>query len=241
MLDLSTITALQIPEGNVTQIAIGENVIWTGVEKWDIEWNHEETLALPSSEWTIKKSSSSDVTVTNTQTSGVICNTIANANYTAYIAFRHDTYTSNLSRRAVLEVELQPQQVYWDQRGMRITLGEGVDGIASGRGLNVSIKQGYNESIDGQGIMRIHVYTGSTSLTDPDVQPKTAIVANNTWHKVRLELDTINNQNKVYLNGELLATVDNADLSTKSAGSWQVEIQKGRGCFRAIRYKNLES
>lgn len=241
MFDFSTITALQIPEGTVKEIKRGDSVLWMAGIDWDVEWNQLETLALPpTSEWTIKKSPST-ATVTNTQTSGVLCNTLDTSSDTAYIAFMHSSYTSNLSRRAILEVELQPQQVYWDHRGMRITLGEGIDGVASGRGLNVSIKQGYNESIDGQGIMRIHVYTGSTSLTDPNVQPKTAMVANNTWHKVRLELDTINNQNKVYLNDELLITVDNANLSTKSAGYWQVEIQDGRGCFRAIRYKNLEN
>ena len=126
-----------------------------------------------------------------------------------------------LGQKAIYEVEAN---VVWDSgNGFRIVCASGSNGASDNHGLQVTLNEGY-----------LNVLTGSTR---PSTVTQTVPITYGEWHKVRLELDTPAGTNKVYLDGTLVATVANANLSTTFVSDVWCLAQQG-GCYvRAVRYR----
>lgn len=235
MIDFNTIKSIQIPEGNVTQITCNDNVIWPTKETWDVEWVYNGSM-LPSTEWNYpiggggyKLSGNQNAVQLYTYNPDAV----DSYSQGLYTILRHKNYLSQMSRKAVLEVEVLCRKLYKPSWGTRITLGAGIDGVAQGKALQVTLNITYNPNAS----YCLSVLEGSTSITST---PNTCSVELETWYKIRLELDMINNNNKVFLDDVLIATVDNANLSTASYSNYWEVGQQGIGFVRAIRYRNKD-
>lgn len=126
-----------------------------------------------------------------------------------------------LGQKAVYEVEVKVIKA--SSNGLRIVCSSGSNGVSDEHGLQVTLNGNY-----------FNVLTGSTNIV---TITKTAPVTYGEWHKVRLELDTSANSNKVYMDDTLVATVANADLSTIYVSNVWCLIQQGDCYVRAVRYR----
>ena len=138
-----------------------------------------------------------------------------------HAGLRFKNYAAWYGQKAVYEVEVKV--IYTYQNGFRILLPSGNNGVSYNQGLQVTINGNY-----------LNVLKGSM---DVSIITQTAPVTYGQWHKVRLVLDTAANSNKVYLDGALIATVENADLSTTFVTSTWCLIQIGESYVRAVRYR----
>lgn len=138
-----------------------------------------------------------------------------------YEGLRLKDYAAWFGQKAVYEVEVKV--ISTRVNGFRIVCVSGRNGISDNHGLQVTLNGNYLNVMTGG--------MGTNTIT------KTAPVTYGEWHKVRLELDTPAGSNKVYLDNTLVATIANADLSTKYATSvWHV-AQAGECYVRAVRYR----
>lgn len=125
------------------------------------------------------------------------------------------------AQRAVLEVTLRVSLA--SANGIRIVLTAGSAGVSDGQGIHVTVNGNY-----------LNVLRSTAALTSIT---GTAAFAYDTWHTVRLELDTPGNASRVYMDGGLVDTITNADLSTISVANTWTLAQDGQYDLRAIRYK----
>lgn len=140
---------------------------------------------------------------------------------TAHSGLRFKDYAAWLGQKAVYEVEVKVISVAI--HGFRIVCASGSNGVSDDHGLQVTINGNY-----------LNVLTGNT---ETNAITKTAPVTYGEWHKVRLELDTPSGSSKVYLDDTLVATVSNADLSTRYMTSVWCLAQSGDCYVRAVRYR----
>lgn len=138
-----------------------------------------------------------------------------------YAALRFNDYVTWLGEKAVYEIEVKVNKTA--QNGFRIVCTSGNEGVSDKRGLQVTLNGNY-----------LNVLTGGTGT---DTLTKTAPVTYGEWHKVRLELDIPANSNKVYLDGTLITTVVNTDLSTQFVTYVWCLIQYGECYVRSVRYR----
>lgn len=141
--------------------------------------------------------------------------------YTSYGGLRVKDYAAWLGQKAVYEVEVKV--ISTERNGLRIVCTSGSNGVSDNHGLQVTLNGNY-----------LNVMTGSTELW---TTTKTAPVTYGEWHKVRLELDIHAGSNRVYLDDILVATVNNANLSTNFATSVWCIIQSGECYVKSVRYR----
>ena len=146
-------------------------------------------------------------------------------------AVRLTDYLSQMGQQAILEAEICIASSQDNTGGIRIILGENANGAATGRGLKVVINRNSTTSTTWA-----HVLSGSEVIS---TQKNTAEVSLLEWHKIRLELDTINNENKVYLDGTLISTQTNDELSTQDTSNMWIQAYHGSVWVRALRYKKI--
>lgn len=139
----------------------------------------------------------------------------------AYAGLRFKDYAAWLGQKAVYEVEVKV--ISTSLYGFRIVCASGSGGVSDNHGLQITLNGNY-----------LNVLTGKAGT---GVLTKTAPVTYGEWHKVRLELDTPSGSNKVYLDGTLVATVANADLSTSYVSTVWCLLQIGECYVRAVRYR----
>lgn len=144
-----------------------------------------------------------------------------NASYTGYAGLRFKDYAAWFGQKVVYEVEVKVNSTM--QNGFRIVCTSGSNGVADEHGLQITLNGNY-----------LNVITGSTELW---TVTKTAPVTYGEWHKVRLELDIHAGSNRVYLDDILVATVNNANLSTNFATSVWCMIQRGECYVKSVRYR----
>lgn len=140
---------------------------------------------------------------------------------TQYAGLRYVDMASYLSQQGVLEVNINVARA--SANGIRIILASGSHGASDNKGLQVTI--------NGNFLNVLRTDAEITSMTN------TAPFTYNAWHTVRLEIDIPADANKVYLDGRLVDTVANADLSTQYASSAWCLAQIGECYIRAFRYK----
>ena len=138
-----------------------------------------------------------------------------------YGGLRFKDYAAWFGQKATYEVEVKIISTI--NNGFRIICASGSNGASDNHGLQVTLNMNY-----------LNVLTGSK---ESNTITKTALVTYSEWHKVRLELDTPAGYNKVYLDDTLVATVANADLSTKYITNVWCLIQYGECYVRTVRYR----
>lgn len=143
------------------------------------------------------------------------------ASFPAYAGLRLKDHATWFGQKATYEVEVKV--ISTTGNGFRIVCASGSNGVSDDHGLQVTLRSDYLNVLTGK--------AGTGGLT------KTAPVTYGEWHKVRLELDTPAGANKVYLDGTLVATVANADLSTSYVSSVWCLIHGGECYVRAVRYR----
>lgn len=146
---------------------------------------------------------------------------IASPGDAGYAGLRFKDFAAWFGQKAVYEVEVKV--ISTAGNGFRIVCASGSNGVPDNHGLQATINENY-----------LNVMKGSTPAHS---LIKTAPVTYREWHKVRLELDTPAGANKVYLDGTLVATVSNANLSTYYTTSVWCLIQSGECYVRAVRYR----
>ena len=143
------------------------------------------------------------------------------ASYPSYAGLRLKDFATWFGQKATYEVEVKV--ISTGGNGFRIVCASGSNGVSDNHGLQVTLNRNY-----------LNVLKGSMGT---EILTKTAPVTYGEWHKVRLELDTPAGANKVYLDGTLVATVANADLSTSYVSSVWCLIHGGECYVRAVRYR----
>lgn len=138
-----------------------------------------------------------------------------------YAGLRLKDYATWFGQKAAYEVEVKV--ILTRGNGFRIVCASGINGVADAHGLQVTLNGNY-----------LNVLTSNSVIANIT---KTAPLTYGEWHKVRFELDTPAGSNKVYLDGTLVATVANADLSTQSASNVWCLVQSGECYVRAVRYR----
>ena len=144
-----------------------------------------------------------------------------NAYGIGYAGLRFKDFATWFGQKAIYEVEVKVISTV--NNGFRILCTSGNNGVSDGHGLQVTLNGNY-----------LNVLKGNTKI---NAITNTAPVTYGEWHKVRLELDTPAGANKVYLDGTLVATVANADLSTLYVSSVWCLMQAGECYVRAVRYR----
>lgn len=139
----------------------------------------------------------------------------------AYAGLCFKDYAAWLGQKAVYEVEVKVISTFGN--GFRIVCVSGSNGVPDNCGLQVTINSGYLNVVHGGDLL--------SSIT------KDATIAYNEWHKVRLELNTGSNENKVYLDDELIDTVTNANLSVQYATNVWCLMQLGEAYVKSVRYR----
>lgn len=143
------------------------------------------------------------------------------SNDSFYAGLRFKNYAAWLGQKAVYEVEVKV--ISTSKNGFRIVCASGSNGVPDSHGLQVTLNGNYLNVL--------------TRRTNQDVITETAPVTYGEWHKVRLELDIPAGANKVYLDGTLVDTVNNANLSTIYMTSVWCLAQTGDCYVRAVRYR----
>ena len=138
-----------------------------------------------------------------------------------YAGLRFKDYAAWFGQKAIYEVEVKV--ISARNNGCRIVCVSGSNGVSDNHGLQVTLNGNY-----------LNVLTGNATISNIT---KTAPLTYGEWHKVRLELDTPAGANKVYLDGTLVATVNNANLSTSYITSVWFVVQQGECYVRAVRYR----
>lgn len=138
-----------------------------------------------------------------------------------HVGLRNKNAADYFSQKATYEVKVKAVET--SNYGFRVLCAAGVDGVADGRGLQVTLNGGY-----------VNVLTRTTAI---ETITGTAPISYDQWHTVRLELNIPANANKVYLDGALVATVVNADLSTNYAKRTWIISQTGDMYVKSVRYR----
>ena len=223
MLDFKTLSSLQIPEGVITKISVNGANLWpiSINETWDLEWIYSS--GLPStSDWEYPLLGIDGYEIPG---EGLYMRGIENAKYAGIQAVNHDEL---LGQKANYEIVFTYDWV--DYNGVRFVLGEGTDGVASGRGLQCTIR------IGDDGRQQLHILEGSDPIR---TNKNNAYVDPNAVHTLRLELDTINNNNRIYFDGVLMAVQTNDQLSTVNANHVWTIGQIAAFTVKEIRYKKF--
>lgn len=179
-------------------------------EVWDYGWDY--TMGAPdTSEWIYPDGAG---TAVYEEDNGLHMTAGAGA-HAGLLYTRRESY---YSQKSVLEVTVKVVQT--NTGAFRIVLTSGNPGASDGKGLHVTVKGGYLN------VLRTSVDTGTVTKTTP--------ITYNAWHTVRLELDIPADASKVYLDGRLVDTVTNADLSTSYATKTWCVVQGGECYVRAL-------
>ena len=139
----------------------------------------------------------------------------------SYTGLRFKDSLAWLGQKAVYEVNVKVISSYTN--GFRIMCASGSNGVSNNRGLQVTINSGY-----------LNVLIGGSGL--PTIS-KDAAITYNEWHKVRLEINTGSNENKVYLDDALIAVVSNANLSRSYVTNVWCLAQGGEAYIKSVRYR----
>ena len=153
------------------------------------------------------------------------------ANNQTGAALRLANYGLRMGQQATLEVEICIASTQDNTGGLRFILGESIDGSISGRGLKVVINKNTTTNTH-----NVHVLSANETIS---TQKNNAEISLLTWHTLKLELDTINNSNKVYLNGTLISTQTNDELSVQDANTVIAQAYHGSCWVRAFRYSKI--
>ena len=227
MFDFSKMTSFSIPEGNVALISVNGSTVWES-ETWDVKWIC--TGSLPSTSVWERIASPGTLKYIDTYGQAVRMLCTNGTSNDQGVALRLKDYTSRFGQQCVFETEIYIESVQTDSGGVRIILGAGnASGTALAKGLKITINQ---NSTDGNVWMHV--------LQTTDVigtQKKTALVTLNEWHKIRLSIDTINDSNKVYLDGKLVATLTNSQLSTMDTSNTWLNVKNGTCYVRSLKYR----
>lgn len=211
MIDFASVTAVQVKEGSVKQIHMGSQKVWD-VDRWEIDWKWDGSLP-SSSEWTYPAGSG---TVANASSQGAIRIYSDSVSKTAGIHPKAGTFVP--SDRCIFEAEMKIVSAQHNQRGVHI-------GLTREAGSSALLAYIYE---DPEAAVPVVVAGTQYKFT-----------TFNEWHTFRLELDTVNKSNKVYVDDTLAATVANSALVTSEISAPYL-IAIGADCYvRAIRYKRI--
>ena len=183
-------------------------------EAWSYAWDY--TMGAPDTALWGYPIGHGSATVEGDEGLHVVCTGVF-----SYAGLRIKDYAAWFGQKAVYEVEVKV--ISTSGNGFRIACASGSNGVPDNHGLQVTLNGNY-----------FNVLIGST---EPKTITKTAPATYGEWHKVRLELDTPAGSNKVYLDDALVATIANANLSTRYANSVWCLIQQGDCYVRAVRYR----
>lgn len=212
MIDFASVTAVQVKEGPVKQIHMGGQKAWD-VDRWEIDWKWNGSLP-SSSKWTYPVGSG---TVANASSQKAILLSSEGYDEKAGIYPKAGTFTP--SNRCIFEAEIKVTHAFHRERGVHI----GVSNAAGTSGLLAYIYEDPEASVP---VVVVGDQYKDTTL--------------NEWHTFRLELDTVNKSNKVYIDDTLAATVANSALVTSEISAPYL-IAIGADCYvRAIRYKRMK-
>lgn len=227
---------IRIPEGNAAAVAVGGVNVWNA-GGWDVEWEYDSIISeLPdTSIWEYPVGTG----VVRYQSYGFDDDGLMlESQYSGYdyAMFRPRDYLARMGKKAILEVDFVAIDTVSGTNGFRLILGEGDSGAASGRGLQCAFRYNYVYPVPAVPDSYLHVMYADAALT---VDTDSAYVEPDTLHTVRMELDTVTGVNKIKLDGELIATLANDQLSTTYADKICCMSQKGDIPIRAFRYRAL--
>ena len=226
-MNLNSLQELILPEGKVTQIAKNGVIVWNS-EKWDVEWICS-TAVPPTATWE-RITDVGTISFKDTYGPSARMKCTDGTSNDKGPAIRLKDYTSRFGQKCVFEAEILLESVQTDSGGIRLILGgSNSSGAAAGKGIKVTINQ---NSTDGKTYMHVLQSTGVIST-----QRKTAEISLLEWHKIRLTLDMVAGSSTVKLDGKVIATQTNAQLSTMDTNNTWINAKNGTCYVRAIRYR----
>lgn len=147
-------------------------------------------------------------------------------------ALRLSDYAMRYAQRCALEAEIFIEQVESNTGGVRLILGGGsAAGAVANKGIKVTIN--HNTTDD-----KTYVNVLSTTNTI-GTQTKTKEISLNEWHTILLELNLVTGINTVSLDGEIISTQTNSQLSTMDTNNTWFNVKNGTCWCRALRYRRL--
>ena len=213
MIDFAGVIKAQIPEGTVKKIEIGGQQAWND-DRWEIDWKWNGSLP-SSSEWTYPVGSG---TVTNAASQKAILLSSEGYDEKAGIYPKAGTFTP--SNRCIFEAEIKVTRAFHRERGVHI----GVSNAAGVSGLLAYIYEDPEADI-----YVIVARNGGFKNTTGD-----------QWHTVRLELDTVNKSNRVYIDDVLVSSLGNGSLEANEISAPYLNTTVADCYVRAMRYKVIK-
>lgn len=220
---------VQIPEGNVSAISIGETHVWQEIfeeiDSWDLEWSYGGNL--PSqSVWSYPNGEGE--AGNSAQTGSMFLRSLWGD------IFASISPTSQLgAQRCVFETEIMAEQMS-DSTMLYVWLTDGGDNVYVPMYLICRFEKGAANS------MKLYVGKDGKFPTKANLAAEAAL---NTWHTLRLMIDKESGVQRIYLNGRLVAVRSNDDLYFDTTGytrkSPEVGVYSGTVNIRALRYKAL--
>lgn len=212
MINFSSLTNFQIPEGKVTALAIDGNPVWTA-EKWDIEWKYDGSRP-STSVWTYPQGTS---LIQPSSSMNAVKFSAPTSNDVALIELNTTKYPAN--NNCVFEIEFNIDVIGYDYPGIHFVLtGPVSNGEARALRCNAAIGTGEAIFIEGHN--------------------KTKQISGDAWHTLRLELNTTTGKNRIYLDKVLLCEVNNSNLDYYYEGEGAHFWTRECTCYvRALRYR----
>lgn len=219
MFDFNNLTALQIPEGGVVEIAIGGQTAWSA-EKWDLSWMFNGSLPDPE-KWDYTAGADT-VYIDSEKGAMVIASDDYDVTTDVFARLQDGTF---FSEPATFEVEFMYGSAESAGR-TEIVLGADLD-----RRLMCRI----GESTSGDAYLTVYqtVDSGASAQTNHSL-------TRDVWHTLRLDLATKENAHSFVTLDDVILKEFRADqLATPGYEGAYLSARKASIFVRALRYKGF--
>lgn len=213
--DFNNLTALQIPEGSVAEIAIGGQTVWSA-EKWDLSWVYHGNLP-GSEEWNYTPGA--DTVFVDAEKGAVV---VKSPDLNAWTTLSAGLKTGFLfSSPSVLEIEFM--------YGSAGTAGKTV--VELGVSPDRCVRCEMSQSSNGDARISTPYKNEAGTISIPNRE-----LTKDEWHTLRIELDE-GMKSFALLDGEVLMEYDYSMLYTPGREGASLMALNASVWIRKLRYK----
>lgn len=213
MIDFSKVKGIKIPDGNAVALAINGTNIYQQPEQWDVEWAYSGSRP-PTANWSYPRGTS---LITASSAMGAVKFAAPTDNDVALIELNTSKHAA--SNQCVFEIEFNIDLISYAYPGVNFVLAGPMTNYVS-PAIRCQAAIGATEGI--------FINAGNASRE----------IRGDTWYTLRIELDNVSGNGRVYLNKELLCEVGRNGIEDYYEGEGPQFWTRDSTCYvRALRYR----